>query len=83
MPRVIVFYHLIPKFKKQIIRMKDICKSFHICESVIFVVADTPLFAQISSLSRNIINTINTYLLEAQLADESVSDLSIIIKTEN
>jgi len=40
------------------------------------VVADIPLSVKTSSLSRNMINTMNTYLPEAQFADESVSDLS-------
>lgn len=33
-----------------------------------------------SSLSTNMINTLKTYLPEAQFADEPVSDLSIIVK---
>lgn len=39
-----------------------------------------PFSEKMSSLSRNIINLKNTYLPEAQLADESVSDLSVIVK---
>ena len=33
-----------------------------------------------SSLPRNMINTMNTYLPEVQFADESIADLSIIVK---